>query len=164
MKIGVSQCLLGCACTYSGGHHHLAELEDLTEKGLTIGVCPEVLGGLKIPRDPAEIISRNPLLIQTIRGQDVTNQYLQGAKKALEIFKENHVKIALLKFRSPSCGNDRVYDGTFSHTLIDGQGIFTQILEEQGIRVYNELQIEDFLQDIKNNFGGEHDESNFNTL
>lgn len=150
MKIGISSCLAGIKCTYNGSDNLTKGLEKFIDEfdEQMIIVCPEVLGGLPIPRDPAEIQKRNPLLIQTNQGQNVTNEYVEGAKKALQIFLDHHVEVALLKFRSPSCGNDGVYDGNFSHTLVEGQGVFAQMLEENGIKVFNEKQIFEFLKYI----------------
>ncbi|MEG0276703.1 MAG: DUF523 domain-containing protein [Coprobacillus sp.] len=148
MKIGVSQCLLGYSCTYNANHHKNDILLDLYHKGEVVYVCPEVLGGLSTPRDPAEIICERPLTIQTIKGLDVTKEYLLGAKKALDIFLMNDVKVAVLKFRSPSCGCDGIYDGTFTHQLIDGQGVFVRLLNEHGIKVFHENQMNEFIKYI----------------
>lgn len=148
MKIGVSRCLIGECCTYSGSHNLIKGLKTLYDQGLLVEVCPEVLGGLPTPREPAEIIQKVPLLIQTSKQKDVTNEYLIGAKKALDLFIKNDVKVAILKFRSPSCGNQGVYDGTFHHILIDGQGVFAKLCEEHGIQVFNENQINEFLKYI----------------
>jgi len=137
-------------CTYSGSDNLTEDLEKLIEQldAQMIMVCPEVMGGLPIPRPPAEIQTRDPLVIETNQGKDVTHEYITGAKKALQIFLDNHVEVAILKFRSPSCGNDGVYDGQFSHTLVDGQGVFAELLEENGIKVFNEKQIPEFLKYI----------------
>lgn len=148
MKIGISTCLAGINCTYSGFNNLVDGLKRLYDEGKLVVACPEVLGGLSIPRHPAEIQSRDPLLIQTNHGEDVTDAYLNGAKKALDIFINNGVEVAILKYRSPSCGNDGVYDGTFSHTLIDGQGVFAKMLNDHGIKVFNEHQIDEFLKYI----------------
>ncbi|MEG0592989.1 MAG: DUF523 domain-containing protein [Coprobacillus sp.] len=148
MKIGVSQCLLGYSCTYSASHHKNDVLVDLYNNGDVVCVCPEVLGGLSTPRDPAEIVNEDPLTIQTIHGVDVTEEYLKGAKKALDIFIKNDVEVAVLKFRSPSCGSDGIYDGTFSHQLINGQGVFVRLLNNHGIKVFHENQIKEFLEYI----------------
>ncbi len=153
MKIGISSCLVGIDCTYSGSNNLVRGLQKLYKEGKAVIACPEVLGGLSIPRDPAEIQSQNPLTITTIHNRDVTYEYQQGAQKALDIFIENDVSVAILKWRSPSCGNDGVYDGSFSHHLIDGQGVFAQMLAEHGIKVFNEKQISEFLAYI-----GENDE------
>ena len=106
------------------------------------------MGGLSTPRNPAEIQSVEPLLITTNQQVDVTKEYLEGAKKAMSIFLAHDVKVAILKFRSPSCGCDGIYDGTFSHKLIDGQGVFAKMCEEHGIKVFHEKQIEEFLKYI----------------
>lgn len=150
MKVGMSSCLAGKKCTYDGSDNFIKGIDKFIDcfKEHVIMVCPEVLGGLPIPRNPAEIQRRDSWLIQTNQGQDVTNEYIQGAKKALQIFLDNHVEVALLKFRSPSCGNDGVYDGHFSHILVEGQGVFAQLLEENGIKVFNERQIFEFLKYI----------------
>lgn len=147
--IGVSSCLLGENCTYSGKNNLVEELKNLYELGMVVPVCPEVLGGLPIPRNPAEICSRNPLRIQTNQNQDVTSEYVSGALKALDLFLEHHVQVAVLKFRSPSCGCDGVYDGTFSHTLIEGQGVFAKLCQEHHIKVFHENQIEELLKYIR---------------
>lgn len=151
MKIGISTCLAGINCTYKGTNNLVLGLKKLYDEGRIIAVCPEVLGGLSIPRSPAEIKQHNPLVVENQLGQDVTQEYLLGAQKALDIFLEKDVDVAVLKYRSPSCGNDGIYDGTFSHTLIEGQGVFAKMLKDNGIKVFNESEIEKFLEYV----GGE---------
>lgn len=146
--IGVSSCLVGVNCTYNGKNNLVNGLKKLYNQGKVVAICPEVLGGLLTPRDPAEIITLEPLFIQTVNGKDVTKEYQSGAKKALEILKKRDVQVVVLKFRSPSCGNEGIYDGTFSHTLVDGQGVFVQLLEQNGIKIFNEFQINEFLKYI----------------
>lgn len=146
--IGVSACLLGENCTYSGKSHPIAVLQQLYQEGQVIAVCPEVMGGLLIPRNPAEIQSEEPLLIQTNQNQDVTKEYIDGAKKALQLFLDNDVKVAVLKFRSPSCGCEGIYDGTFTHTLIEGQGVFARMCQKHNIKLFHENQIVEFLKYI----------------
>lgn len=146
--IGASACLIGENCTYSGMNNLVLGLQKLYQENKIICVCPEVLGGLPTPRPPAEILSQEPFSIFNNQDQDVTAEYMTGAQKALNTFLENDVKVAILKFRSPSCGNKGVYDGTFSHVLIDGQGVFAKMCEEHGIRVFNENQITEFLKYI----------------
>ncbi len=146
--IGVSSCLVGVNCTYNGKNNLVNGLKKLYNQGKVVAICPEVLGGLSTPRDPAEIITLEPLFIQTVNGKDVTKEYQSGAKKALEILKKRDVQVVVLKFRSPSCGNEGIYDGTFSHTLVDGQGVFVQLLEQNGIKIFNEFQINEFLKYI----------------
>ena len=140
MYILVSACLLGMSCRYDGTGKREAGLEKLREQGHTlIPVCPEVLGGLPIPRPPAERQPDGRVITQ--KGQDVTNQYRAGAQRALELAQVHGCTLAVLKERSPSCGRGQIYDGTFSHTLISGSGVTAQLLEEHGIPVYGESQI-----------------------
>ena len=140
MYILVSTCLLGMPCRYDGTGKREAGLEKLREQGHTlIPVCPEVLGGLPIPRPPAERQPDGRVITQ--KGQDVTNQYRAGAQRALELAQVHGCTLAVLKERSPSCGRGQIYDGTFSHTLISGSGVTAQLLEEHGIPVYGESQI-----------------------
>lgn len=148
MKIGVSQCLIGDCCTYSGKNNLVKGLKKMYDDGLVVVACPEVLGGLSTPRPPAEIISQNPLVIQNNQGVDVTNEYVVGARKALDIFLENNVEVAVLKFRSPSCGCDGIYDGTFSHRLVEGEGVFAKLLKEKGVQVFHENELDEFLKYI----------------
>ena len=135
MKIVVSACLLGDNVKYNGKNNYHEELSVFLKDYDIIKVCPEVIGGLSIPRIPAEIVG-DKVINQA--GFDVTNEYILGAKKTLEIAKKNNIKVAILKKNSPSCGCGMVYDGTFTHTLIDGDGITANLLKENGITVLNE--------------------------
>ncbi len=145
----VSACLLGINCKYNGGNSLRKEvLEFLKNKGEFILVCPEFLGGLPIPRDPSEIVKRkgkNRILVKSITGRDVTRNFLKGAKKTLVIAKNNKVKLAILKSKSPSCGVGQTYDGTFSNTLVKGNGITAALLKKNGIRVITEIDIQNYL-------------------
>jgi uncharacterized protein YbbK (DUF523 family) len=114
--------------------------------------CPEVSGGLPIPRIPAEIVKRDkPFIVQNQNGEDVTINFLLGAKKALDLCKEENIKVALLKANSPSCGNIKIYDGTFSKNLIDSEGLTAKLLKENGIEVFNENQLKELQKYIKTN-------------
>lgn len=144
--IAVSSCLAGVSCTYKGGHNNIDKIKELVEQGKAIMICPEVLSGMPIPRDPCEIIGDK---VMSKQGQDRTKEYYNGAHKALQILKDNHVAVALLKAKSPSCGKKYIYDGTFSHTLVEGDGITTKVLEENGIIVYNEDSLDEFFEYIE---------------
>lgn len=135
----VSACLLGINCQYNG-KNNLTEklLEFLKDKGEFIAVCPEVLGGLPIPRDRAEIVGNK---VKTAKGKNVTKQFLKGAERVLKIAKENNVKTAILKAKSPSCGSSWIYDGTFSWNLIKGDGITAALLKKNGIKVFTEKDL-----------------------
>lgn len=143
--IGVSSCLAGIKCTYRGGDNFIGSIKELVDQNKAIMICPEVLGGLTIPRSPCEIVGDK--VINNL-GEDKTAEYLLGAKRALKILLENDVKVVLLKSKSPSCGKDYVYDGNFNHTLVKGDGITCRLLKEHGIVVFNESEIEAFFKYI----------------
>ena len=135
MKILVSSCLLGTPCRYDAKSVPCDAVRNLSEKYELIPVCPEVLGGLSTPRAASEIIGDKVI---NKNGEDVTKEYLDGAKKALEIANENGCKIAILKEKSPSCGKGRIYDGSFSKTLTCGNGVTAELFLKKGIMVYTE--------------------------
>ena len=150
-KILVSACLLGELVRYDGKIHpnNPSILKEWEQRGLVIPVCPEVVGGLPTPRPPAEIQSgdggdvvdgRSKLL--DINGKDVTNAFIKGAKDALRLAEKHGVDCAVLKAHSPSCGSKRIYDGSFSGKLKDGQGVTAALITRMGIRVYNEREID----------------------
>jgi uncharacterized protein YbbK (DUF523 family) len=119
------------------------------QEGRMIAFCPEVEGGLPTPRPPAEIMDgdgvnvlNGTIEVLNINGVDVTKSYLLGAQKALQVAQANGVKLAILKARSPSCGKAMIYDGSFSNTLKSGKGVTAALLEQNGIRVFNEEEIE----------------------
>lgn len=121
----------------------------LLRKGLGVPVCPEVLGGLSVPRDPAEIIHKGGdrsvlrgASVRTAGGIDVTRQYVDGALRSLSVGLQFGCSKAVLKARSPSCGLGMVYDGTFSRRLTEGHGVFAELLLSHGIQVYSEDDLE----------------------
>ena len=132
--IGVSSCLAGCKCTYSGDDKLIKLVKEMVMRNEAIMICPEVLGGLSIPRSPCEI--RDGKVVD-INGVDWTKEYRLGAQKSLEILQEHDVDVVLL------------YDGTFSHTIINGDGITCQLLEKHGIIVFNDDNIDEFLKYIE---------------
>jgi len=134
-KIIVSACLLGHKVRYDGNDSYKEEIDALSEKYELIPVCPEVLGGLLIPRDPAEIIGSQVL---TNKGKDVTINFKVGAETVLELCKENHISKAIMKSKSPSCGTGMIYDGSFSRKLIPGNGITVELLLKNNIKVSSE--------------------------
>lgn len=140
-KILISACLLGENVKYDGGHNSIVDnpfINKLLKLDMLIPFCPEVEGGLETPRVPVEII--NNKAINQI-GEDKTSYFNQGAQKTLELCKKHNIKYAILKFRSPSCGSGQIYDGTFSHTFISGDGISTKLLKENNIKVFTEKEL-----------------------
>ena len=140
-NILISACLLGVACRYDGCRKPLPPtvIEQLQKQYQLIPICPEIMGGLPTPRIPAEIQSDRKVLRSD--GVDVTENYRKGAKEALRLAQLFHCDLALLKEKSPSCGCGKIYDGTFSRTLIYGDGITAELLKENGIRVIGESEI-----------------------
>lgn len=136
--IGISKCLCGYDCTYRGDSNRIEALELIDKKGEAVLICPEVLGGLSIPRDPAEIVSEELLCVETVNGKNVTKEYVEGAQRALDILKAYDIDYVILKSRSPSCGLNHIYDGTFSHRVIDADGIFVRLLKKEGYKIYAE--------------------------
>lgn len=133
----VSACLLGEKCKYSGESNYSQTVVDYlkTTGAEIVPVCPEVLGGLSTPRTPAEIRDGR---VVTKDGRDVTEEYIRGAEETLRLAQEKGCSRAVLKERSPSCGSGYIYDGTFSKTLIPGDGMTVRMLKEAGICIYGE--------------------------
>ncbi|MBE6792932.1 MAG: DUF523 domain-containing protein [Ruminococcaceae bacterium] len=143
MFVLISACLLGVACRYDGQSHPLSPIPTSNECVTFIPVCPEQLGGLPTPRLPAEICG-NAVIRQD--GADITDAYTRGAAEALRIAKLYGCRYAVLKERSPSCGSGTIYDGSFSKTLIDGDGVTAKLLQQNGITVIGESALNDFLR------------------
>ncbi len=143
-KLLVSACLIGENVKYNGKNNRI-DISKLSNQYEIVPFCPEVEGGLPIPRPPSEIISSNPLKIINTSKEDVTNCFLTGAKKALEICKKLNIKKALLKENSPSCGKNFVYDGSFGKVLRGGQGATASMLSKNSIEIFNEFELKKLL-------------------
>lgn len=146
-KLLISACLCGKDTKYNGKNNLIKEIDALKEAFDLVLICPEVMGGLSIPRDPSEIRGSS---VYSAKGKDVTEAYQTGAQMALAIARKNKVQYALLKERSPSCGKNEIYDGTFTGVRIRGEGITTRLLIQSGIDVYNELEINQLLAAVEN--------------
>ncbi len=134
-----SACLLGVNCRYDGRIKEYPRVLDLLADELLIPVCPEQLGGQPTPREDAEIVGTR---VVTKSGADCTAEFRRGAEEVLKIARLLGIKKAILKQRSPSCGSGRVYDGTFTKTLRDGDGVTTALLKENGIEVISEEDLQ----------------------
>ena len=150
-KVLVSACFLGELVRYNGEIKELLHplLQKWQGEKRLISFCPEVSGGLPTPRPPAEIQSSSGKVI-TSSGKNVSNAFLRGANNALSVCVEHDIKYALLKESSPSCGSNTIYDGSFTQTKVNGQGVTTRLLRENGIKVFSEINIEelaDLLED-----------------
>ena len=149
-KILVSACLLGVSCRYDGKSKPNERVLKLLEKDdiILIPVCPEILGGLPTPREGNELqnkasdIIKNKGKVKTKSGKDTTENFIKGAFETLRIAKLYNIKKAILKEKSPSCGVNFVYDGSFSKNLIKGEGVTAYLLKKNNIKAISENEID----------------------
>lgn len=142
MNILISACLMGVNCRYDGVGMWIEHLDELMKKYHLIPVCPEIFGGMSTPREPAERIKDKVI---TRIGEDVTEYYKKGAQEVLNLAKLYQCEYAILKERSPSCGCGKIYDGTSTHTQIDGDGVLAELLISEGIKVLGESNVQELL-------------------
>ncbi len=139
----ISACLLGYCCRYDGSNNGpIPELMQLKRRYHLIPICPEQLGGLKTPRLPAERLGDR---VVNCEGEDITAAYERGAREALRMARLFGCTNAILKSRSPSCGPDEVYDGTFTHTVVRRPGTTAELLTANGVSVIDETRIAQLL-------------------
>ncbi|WP_026895100.1 DUF523 domain-containing protein [Clostridiisalibacter paucivorans] len=136
----VSACLAGVNCRYDGDNNFNKDIANLVKDGKAILICPEQMGGLTTPRMPCEIIidDQGNRKVVDKNGRDVTQNFIKGAKEALNIAKRVNAKKAILKSRSPSCGAFQIYDGTFGGKIINGTGITAELFSKHGIEIFTE--------------------------
>lgn len=141
LNILISACLLGQSVRYDSKikKYDVSKLNMHT----LIPCCPEVDGGLSVPRSASEL-QKDGRVINN-QGLDVTDAFVKGAKCAFELVKSHDIKVAILKSKSPSCSNKMVYDGTFSRILVKGKGVAVNLLEAKGVKVFDESEIDDAL-------------------
>ncbi|NQT75456.1 MAG: DUF523 domain-containing protein [Candidatus Omnitrophica bacterium] len=140
----VSACLAGIDCAWDGKDRLAPRIKHMVEKGLAVAVCPEVLGGRPIPRTRTEIrggsggnVLDGMAKVFDENSKDVTKEFLIGAHKALDIVEKHNIKKAILKSRSPSCGCDEIYDGSFQGRLVRGDGVTAALLKRKGVSCQN---------------------------
>ena len=147
-RVIVSACLAGVACTHEAEAKTRTWAVQLVAEGRAVLVCPEVAGGLPIPRPAAEIVGgegadvlngRAKVISET--GEDVTQNYLAGARKAAEAARVAGAQIAILKARSPSCGCGAIHSGTFDGELRPGDGVTAAMLKQKGLKVVSDENI-----------------------
>lgn len=134
MKLAIiSGCLIGLNTKYDGTNNLREEIVNrLKEQYILLPICPEQIGGLPTPRNPCEIRGAK---VFDIEGNDLSDIFYKGAYETLKVAKIFDIKIAFLKSRSPSCGYGKIYDGTFSNRLIDGNGVTAKVLAENGLTI-----------------------------
>jgi len=144
----ISACLCGVNCKYNGSNNYNEICDKLFTSGKAILVCPEQLGGLPTPRIPSEIIGESSNILNNNNGSvidkngnDVTLQFVKGAKETLQIAKKLNIKKAILKDGSPSCGVNYIYNGNFNGSKIKGMGLTAQLLKESSIDIISELEL-----------------------
>ena len=142
MKYAVSACLLGENCKYSGGNNYHEKLCTYLKNHEVIPLCPEVMGGLPTPRTPVELVDG---IAATKTGECVQKAFSDGADACLRLLKNEPIECVILQPRSPSCGVGQIYDGTFSKTLTDGNGILVQALLRNG---YPVISVDDFIKEL----------------
>lgn len=143
-KILVSKCLYGGEIVrYDGGDvtEHDERFLKWKEEGRLVPVCPEVFGGLPIPRPDSQRI--DDIHVQAQTGQDVTEEYTKGAREALRLAREENVAFCIMKQDSPSCGSKFIYDGTFTDTKVPGQGLAVEYLRKDGFKVFAEEDMDE---------------------
>ncbi len=143
--IVVSACLLGTNCKYTGENNYWEKAVHLLSHHRLLPLCPEQLGGLTTPRDPAEIregdgslVLERKAQVLTKEGKDVTEAFIKGAEESLKLAKAFGADMALFKARSPSCGCGRIYDGSFKSSTQPGDGVTTSLFKKNGIKVFTE--------------------------
>ena len=128
----VSACLAGENCKYNGGNNYNEKVAAFVSGNEVVEYCPEVMAGMGIPRTPIEIVDG---VLMDRNGNNVDEAMRRAVEKAMEEIREMDIGCAVLQSRSPTCGVNQVYDGTFSGRLIAGQGIFARALMDAGIKV-----------------------------
>ncbi len=150
-KILISACLLGQPVRYDGQANAVTHplIQQWQDEGRLLPLCPEVSGGLPVPRPAAEISGCNATdvidglgQVRTADEDDVTHYFVSGAEQALLLCRQHDIRLAILKENSPSCGSTQVYDGSFNGKLTTGMGVTTALLRQNGIRVFSEHEIE----------------------
>jgi uncharacterized protein YbbK (DUF523 family) len=148
MKL-ISACLLGLRCAWNGDDQYKnSRAIALARRETLIPVCPEQLGGLPTPRAPQEIqggtggdVLNDKCRVINKDGQDVTREFIRGAEETLKVARQLNIKTFIAKSRSPSCGCGKIYDGAFSGKLTDGDGVTTELLRRNGVKIIPEDEL-----------------------
>ena len=151
----ISGCLCGINCKYDGKNNLNDRVLELLKSEKAIPVCPEQMGGQATPRPPHEIVNGDgagvldgTCIVDGPKGNDdVTKEFLKGAKETLKIAKDLDINVAILKARSPSCGKGKIYDGTFSGNKKDGNGVTAELLIRNNIKIYTEEELDKFFEE-----------------
>jgi uncharacterized protein YbbK (DUF523 family) len=139
----VSACLAGERCRYDGSSCSHRRIMDMVRRGEAVAFCPEVAGGLLVPRERCEIVytADGSKRVRTETGTDVTVEFTEGAVRTLDLARKSGINSAILKSLSPSCGFGEIYDGSFTGSLVKGRGITADLLSVHGMKIYTEQDI-----------------------
>ena len=154
IRLLMSSCLVGQCCRWDANNGKsivTPRLHKMLCAGEVAVICPECAGGLDVPRPAAEIapghcakcvLSGAGRVVNTA-GEDVTAAYVKGAEAAVALAQKHGIRVAVLKAKSPSCSPAKgVYDGTFTHTLVEGSGVAAQALADAGVTLFDETELE----------------------
>ena len=142
MKVLVSACLLGENCKYNGGNNYNSAVAEFAKDKEVLAVCPEIMAGMGCPRTPIEIVDG---VLTDRNGNNVDAAMREAIEKAMEMIWKEDIQCAVLQSRSPTCGVNQIYDGSFSGKLIDGSGLFAQALKDAGYQVIDAEDIGKYL-------------------
>lgn len=132
MKILVSACLLGENCKYNGGNNYSSAVAEFVKDKEVLTICPEMMAGMGCPRTPIEIVDG---VVMDRKGNNVDAAMREAVERAMELIRKEEIQCAILQSRSPTCGVNQIYDGSFSGKLVSGSGLFAQALKDAGYRV-----------------------------
>lgn len=138
MKVLVSSCIMGKNCKYNGGDNYNPKVMEFLKDKDVIEICPELLANMPIPRPSAELVKD---VVMSINGENVDQEYRHAVEIAMKEIEHMDIDLVILQSRSPTCGVNQVYDGSFTGKLVKGQGLFAQALIKAGYKV---VDSEDF--------------------
>ena len=139
MKILVSACLLGENCKYNGGNNDSPAVAEFVKGREVLAICPEMMAGMGCPRTPIEIVDG---VLMDRNGKNVDAPMRETVERIMEMLRTEEISCAVLQSRSPTCGVNEIYDGTFSGRRIPGSGIFARRLKDEGYCVMDAEDIE----------------------
>lgn len=142
MKILVSACLLGENCKYNGGNNYSPVVAEFIKDKEVLTICPEMMAGMGCPRTPIEIVDG---VLMDCNGNNVDTSMRKAIEKAMEMIRKEDIQCVVLQSRSPTCGVNQIYDGSFSGKLINGSGLFAQALKDAGYQVIDAEDIGKYL-------------------
>lgn len=134
MKILVSACLLGENCKYNGGNNYNATVAEFVKNKEVLAICPEMMAGMGCPRTPIEIVDG---VLMDCNGKDVDAAMHAAVRAAMDLIRKEEIQCAILQSRSPTCGVNQIYDGSFTGKLISGSGVLAQSLKAEGYQVFD---------------------------